>query len=207
MALVRLRDKMPVIKTMEFARLFRLLGLGCPLIALATVLSSCGGSSSTASITQPSTKSLTNISISPTSQDIQVGATKAFKATATYSDNSTADVTDSASWSSSNPGVATIQTTGQANPGLATGVAGGSTDITAVLDGSKGDTTLAVNSGTPIGLDLSVINPSIAPQAKLQLIAVLHYSDGSDQKVSTPATWKSSNTGVATVEDASGSNP
>jgi hypothetical protein len=194
------------IKMMESARVFRLLGWGCLFIVSATMLSSCGGGSPTAALSSPK-KNVTSISISPTSQNIQVGSTKAFKATATYSDNSTADVTNAVSWASSNPNVATIQTTGQSDPGLATGVAGGSTDISAVLDGSKGDTTLAVNSGTVVGLELSVMNPTIAPKAKLQIIAVLHYSDGSYQKVSTPATWKSSNTGVATVEDATAANP
>ncbi|MCB1157537.1 MAG: Ig-like domain-containing protein [Leptospiraceae bacterium] len=84
--------------------------------------------------------------------------TKQFTATATYSDGSTADVTSQVSWSSSNQSVATISD-GSSNKGLATGVAGGSTTITATMNGKTANTTLNVNATETIG-DYTVTMPS-----------------------------------------------
>ena len=77
----------------------------------------------------------------------------------------------------------------------------------ATFGGITSDTTLGVSGGTATGVALSVINPSIAPGAKLQVVAVLQYSDGSNQKVTSSATWTSSNPAVATVESSSGDHP
>ena len=69
-----------------------------------------------------------------------------FDAVATYSDNSTADVTSTASWAVANTGVATIN-----SAGLATGVAVGSTQVTASLSGITGSDGLTVNAVTSSG--------------------------------------------------------
>jgi len=180
--------------------------LGCWFAAVATLLS-CGGSSPTPNTVPPIQKTVKALTITPTNPDIKVGATQAFTATATYSDNSTGDVTSSASWSSTVPSIATIQTTGQASPGLASGISGGPTDIIAQFGGSTADTTLGVQGGTPTGIALGVINPSIAPNSKLQVVDVLQFSDGSDQKVTADTTWASSNPAVATIESSTGANP
>ncbi len=73
---------------------------------------------------------LTSIAVTAAASSITVGATDQFTATGTYSDGSTQNITSSVTWTSSNTGVATI-TTGGATPGLATGVAAGTTNITA----------------------------------------------------------------------------
>ena len=198
-----------VIKTMGVVRRTRLLALGCLFAAIATILS-CGGSSPNSQVVPPDNKTLTAVGIAPTSSTITVGGTQVFTATATYVDINknvtSSDVTSSATWSSSNPSVASIQATGT-SAGVATGVTGGSADIMATFGGITSDTTLAVSGGTATGLALSVINPSIASQARLQIVAVILYSDGSNQKVTTSASWTSSNTAVATVESSTGSHP
>ncbi len=73
---------------------------------------------------------LTSISIAGPSSVI-AGKTAQFAATGTYTDFSTANITSQVTWNSSSPGVATIG----ANTGLASGVAAGSTNITASLNG------------------------------------------------------------------------
>src|SRR5947208_3553672 len=159
-----------VIKTMGVVRRTRLLAMGY-LFAIATMLS-CGGSGPTSQVVPPDNKTLTAVGIAPTSSTITVGGTQVFTATATYVDINknvtSSDVTSSATWSSSNPSVASIQATGT-GAGVATGVTGGSADIMATFGGITSDTTLAVSGGTATGLALSVINPSIAPQARLQI--------------------------------------
>jgi Bacterial Ig-like domain (group 2) len=72
---------------------------------------------------------LQSIAVTPLSPSIAAGNTQQFTATGTYSDNSTKNITGSVTWASSNPLFATIAST----TGLATGVALGTTEITATL--------------------------------------------------------------------------
>ena len=73
---------------------------------------------------------LKSIAVTPTSASIALGSTQQFTATGLYSDGTVQDLTLVATWSSS-PSVATIGV----NTGLATGVAAGSTFITASHNG------------------------------------------------------------------------
>src|SRR6266478_4829127 len=80
---------------------------------------------------QPPTKTLSSIAVTPASPaHLKVGATQQFTATGTYSDNTTADITSTVTWASGTPATATISTAG-----LATGVAQGTTQISASLSG------------------------------------------------------------------------
>ena len=72
---------------------------------------------------------LQSIAVTPASPTVGIGNTVQFTATGTYSDNSTKNITSSVTWASSNPSFATIVAT----TGLATGVAVGTTEITATL--------------------------------------------------------------------------
>ena len=93
------------------------------------VVSNSAGSitSSAATLTVNPPASLQSIVVTPSSPSVGVGSSVQFKATGTYSDSSTKDITTSVAWASSNPSLATIVAT----TGLATGVAAGTTQITA----------------------------------------------------------------------------
>ena len=80
------------------------------------------------SVTLPT---LQSIVISPANQSIAQGATLPFTATGIYSDNSTQNLTMSATWSSSNSSLAFISNAPGSN-GTATALAAGTTTITAV---------------------------------------------------------------------------
>ena len=95
-----------------------LLVLGC---MLAGMLSACGSSSSSTS--------LTSISITPLNPTIAVGTTQVFTATGHFSNGPDQDLTHQANWSSSVTSVATIAGNGT-QPSLATGVSQGMTQIT-----------------------------------------------------------------------------
>ena len=82
---------------------------------------------------------LVSIAVTPANPSIMVGGQQQFTATGTYSDGSRQDLTNSATWTSSVPSVATINSTG-----LATGVAAGSTAIQATSGSIYGTTTLTV---------------------------------------------------------------
>jgi uncharacterized protein YjdB len=75
------------------------------------------------------TVTLQSIAVTPAAPSVGIGSTLQFTATGTYSDNSTKNITSSVTWASSNPLFATIA----AATGLATGVALGTTEITATL--------------------------------------------------------------------------
>ena len=86
---------------------------------------------------------LTSIILIPSNSSILTGVSRQFTATAIYTDGSAQNITSHATWTSSNPGVATINA-----GGLATGVSTGATIISATLSGVVGSMTLTVN--TPV---------------------------------------------------------
>ncbi len=137
---------------------------------------------------------LVSIAVTPGSVDIAVAATEQFTATGTYSDGSTQDLTTLATWTSSNTGVATI-----AAGGLATGVANGSTTISAAYGTvPAGTATLEVGPFLQ-SITLTPANPSITVGGTQQFTATGNYSDGSHQNLTNVATWRSVTTSVATI--------
>ena len=86
---------------------------------------------------------LVSIAVTPPNPSIPVGLTQAFTATGTYSDGSQQNLTNSSSWTSSNPSVA-----GVSIAGVATGVAAGSTVIQATFGAISGSTGLNVTGST-----------------------------------------------------------
>ncbi len=82
---------------------------------------------------------LTSIEVEPETASIVIDSTQQFTATGTYSDGSTADLTESVTWTSSNEQVAIIDTSG-----LATGKAVGETIITAASNDVTDTATLTV---------------------------------------------------------------
>ncbi|OZG43547.1 hypothetical protein CAK78_01925 [Aeromonas sp. A35_P] len=73
---------------------------------------------------------LVSLQITPASLTVAKGQVQSLAAVATYSDSTTADVSTSVAWSSSDPNVATVTT-----DGLLTGVQAGSVQVTASKDG------------------------------------------------------------------------
>ena len=90
---------------------------------------------------------LSSIAVTSAQTSVAPGNTQQFTATGTYNDGTNNNVTATATWSSSNTGVATISNT-SGSQGLATGVALGTTTITASVNSVKGSTTLAVQNTT-----------------------------------------------------------
>ncbi len=102
--------------------------------SMSLCLTACGGKGNTSS------PALVSIAINPPDAAITQGKAQQFTATGTYSDNSTRDLTSSASWTSSDAAIATVNTAG-----LATSRAAGTTTITAISGNISGQTTLTVN--------------------------------------------------------------
>ena len=87
---------------------------------------------------------IASISVNPLNASIIVGKTQQYKATATYINSTTQDITESANWTSVDPSTVAIQSSSGAKPGMATAIATGSVTITASADGVSGNVTLTV---------------------------------------------------------------
>ena len=94
---------------------------------------------------------LDSIAVTPAIPNIATGATQQFTATGTYSDGSTQNITSQVTWTSSNTTVATIN-----SAGLASGMAPGSTTITAAFSGKTGFATLTVQAA-PLTITTSAL--------------------------------------------------
>ncbi len=166
---------------------------------------------------------LISLVVTPANPSIAAGSTQQFTATGTYSNGSTQNLTASVAWSSSAPGVATINAAG-----LASSVSPGSTTITAtwvtitplgratrVTPGSpiinpprstiSSSTTLTVTDPLLVSMAVTPANPSIAAGTTQQFTATGTYSNGSTQNLTSTAVWSSSAPGVATISNTSGS--
>jgi Bacterial Ig-like domain (group 2) len=94
-------------------------------------------------------KAVTAIAIAPTSVSTSIDGRVQLIATATYSDSTTADVTSEANWTIANSSVASV------NPaGLVSGVAAGSTTVTASLSGVTGTDAVAVSISPGTGVNI-----------------------------------------------------
>jgi hypothetical protein len=86
---------------------------------------------------------LQTLDITPPDPTIAVGGTLQFTATGAFEGGSTGNLTSSASWSSSLANIATVRQSG-ADAGFASGVAAGTTTITATVGSITDQTTLTV---------------------------------------------------------------
>jgi uncharacterized protein YjdB len=165
----------------------------------AAITATSGAISGSASLTINSA-TLSSISITPANPSIPsipAGVPQQFTATGTYSDGSSYVITAQVSWSSSNPSVATVNST----LGLASsGGAAGSTTITATSGGAiSGSTTLTATAATLSSIAVTMVNPTVTVGAIQQFTATGTYSDGTSRDITAQISWSSSNSRVATV--------
>ena len=154
-----------------------------------------------------------SLSVSPTTQSIAVNQTAQFNALGVFGHgnhpSSTQDLTDSVTWNSSAPGVATISASG-----VATGVSAGTTTITASINGFTGVVS-ATASLTVSGSSTGGGTPSsiaIIPNTQLvtsvgdtaQFEAIETTATGSTVDVTNTATWGSSSPTIATIGASTG---
>src|SRR5262249_42171822 len=87
----------------------------------------------------------------------------------------------------------------------ATGLAAGSTTISASAGSVTGHTTLAVTPATLMTIEVTPPTRSVAKGSKTQFKATGLFSDRSTQDLTSQVNWDSSNPAVATVTKAAGS--
>lgn len=153
-----------------------------------------------------------SLAVSPTTQSLSVGQTVQFTATGTTGHGSghpttTSDDTDTATWTSSVPSVASVSSTG-----LATGLTAGTTTITASMNGYTGTITASATvtvtgssgttgaSGTVTSLAIIPSSQSVAvPNETTQFIAIGTTSTGATVNLTNQVTWSSSSIQIAVI--------
>src|SRR5438046_2778781 len=109
---------------------------------IATITATFGSFSASSTVAVEG-NSLTAIQVTPQSSSVPETIQTAFTAIGDFSDGSTLDLTSAATWTSSSPNVATISNVPNSF-GVATGVAPGNTNITAVFSGLSANVSLTV---------------------------------------------------------------
>jgi hypothetical protein len=175
-------------------------GLASGLSGGSTAITATLGTVTASATLNVNSLALVSIAVTPGTASIALGTGQPFVATGTYADNSTLDLTTSATWSSSLPSVATLNATG-----LATSASIGQTMITATAASIAGSSTLTV---TPAALASIAITPgiqTISVGTTQQFAATGTFTDGSTQGITGSVQWASSDVFVATISNAAGS--
>ncbi len=141
------------------------------------------------------TGSLVSIAVTPGSSSIGVGLSEQFTATGTYSDGSTQNLTNTVTWNSATPAVATISATG-----VATAVGSGTSSITATSNGiTSNSAVLTATPPTLVSIAVTPASSSIGVGLAQQFTATGTYTDGSTQNLTTITSWNSGTPAVATI--------
>ena len=145
---------------------------------------------------------ITRIAVTPTALSIAKGHSGQLTATAYYTDSTSADITQIATWKSADSSIAAVPSTGTSG-GLVSGIEQGQTTVTATYSGMNDDALIIVTEAV---LEQVVLEPKVATVAagvsqSYSLRAI--YSDGTSNDVTALASWTSSKTTVATI-DATG---
>ena len=168
-----------------------------------TVTASFGGQTDGATLTVTAAY-LVGITVTPPTPTIPVGAGQQLTATGTFSDGSTQDVTSSVGWTSSDTAIADVSNA-QGQEGLVTAITAGTVTVTATSAGVSASTLVTISTASLVSIDVTPATTTLPQGYSRQYAATAHYSDTTTRDVTTLVTWTSSNTTVATISNATGS--
>jgi len=140
-------------------------------------------------------RGLNLIAVTPASLSVQVGATLQLTAIGTFSDGSTADLTNSVHWSSNAPSVTTVNAT----TGVVAGVAAGSATITASSGSVSGNVALSVVPAALVSIAVTPNPFTTGVGIPRQLTAAGTYSDNTTADLTSSVTWVASDPTVLNV--------
>jgi ribosomal protein L21E len=162
-------------------------GLAVGLTAGKSLITATFGALSGSTTLTVTAAVVSSIAVTPQAPSVQAGATRQLAVVASYSDGTTVDVTNTTAFSSATPAAATVG----AATGLVTGVAGGSSVVTAAFGGKTATTTVTVPSVTLSSIAVTPATTSVAVGGTQQFVATGTYSDSSTAIITTSANWTS----------------
>jgi trimeric autotransporter adhesin len=137
---------------------------------------------------------LLSVTVAPAGQSAPKAVTTQFTATGIYSDGTSRDVTDSATWSSSDTTIATIS-----NRGVVIGTGVGTAVITAAYGGQTFSTNFTVTPATLNSIVIVPASPTLFIGLTDRFTALGVYSDGTSQVLTGQTAWTSSDPTVASM--------
>jgi hypothetical protein len=135
--------------------------------------------------------------VTPERVSIMRDTSVALRAFAEYSDGTSQDVTEQASWTGT-PGVVLVSDT-PVTRGRTLGLAPGAATVTARFDSKPGSSSVTVTTATISSIAITPTPVQVGPAATTQLRAIAQLSDMTTQDVTISAVWSSSNLSLATV--------
>ena len=140
---------------------------------------------------------LVSVTVTPDAPSIELGEAQQFTATGTFTDESETNLSATATWASSDQGVATVTAAG-----LATGLAVGTTTISATSAEISGVAVLTVTSVSLVSIAVAPATPSVPLGLTLQFGATGTLANSSTTDLTATAAWASSDTAVASIDAA-----
>ncbi len=140
------------------------------------------------------------ILVTPDALIVPIGSTVQLSATGLYKKRRTEDLTNVAKWRTSDENVATVGS-GLDVEGLVTGIAVGSVDIWADVDGDKSPPALI--TVTDQALEALIVEPSelvVAVGQTVPMIASAQFSDGARSDATEQVRWITSDASIATFD-------
>jgi hypothetical protein len=168
-----------------------------------TISAAFGGVNGSAPLTV-NIANLASLSITPSNPTIAQNTTAQFKATGTFNDGSTRNLTNQVTWTSSDTTVATIG----ANSGIAAGQTrsvNGTAIIAATIGQISASTNLTVSNATVTSITVAPSGRTIPVGGQAGFQATGLFSDSSSQDITSISKWMSSDPTVAKVGSGGGS--
>lgn len=137
---------------------------------------------------------VSSLEIAPAMVSVEAGRTTQLRALAWFSDNSTRDVTQQATWTSLTPMVAAVSTRG-----FVRGLVNGTATVQVTFQGQTATGTVRVEPPSLVQLSISPGAMTVPLGLPAGFEAIAAYSDGTAMPVTDQVQWTSSNPAVAEV--------
>jgi hypothetical protein len=171
----------------------------------ATITASLAGQSGMATVTVLAA-TLVKIEMGPAASALAltVGQSQAIIATGTYSDGSTLDVTQTASFLASDPSIAAVSNA-QGSRGVLQALKAGSTEVTARIGSISGKLQVIVAASPLVSLALTPPTATLAPGAKQGFSVTGTFADSTTLVLTQSAVWSTSDATLVSISNAAGS--
>jgi hypothetical protein len=163
----------------------------------SSISAALSGVSAATSVTVIS-PALTRIEVFPVDPSRPKGASQPFNAVAYFVDGNSQDVTQLASWQSSNEAIAELE---PRIAGQVKTINVGSSDLSATWNGLSASSLLTVTGALPESLKIVPANEIIPRNIDSNYRAYLRYSDNSTEEVTGQVIWSSLDETIATISN------
>lgn len=136
--------------------------------------------------------SLVSLALTPQRFSLPLGARTSLAVEATFEDGSSIDVTNDASWSTTNAAVGTVL-----DGGFFVTISEGTVTVRASFGGQTAQSTVTVTPATLVALTLQPDQTTLVAGRSEQLRAMASYLDGSTVEVTSYASWLSNNSAAS----------